>query len=107
MSSDFQRRFRGKTEILNKQGINGIVGSSNNPIEKPEGIPVLNVNQYQPYQTDGSSMSNNYNNYNMNMQEINTLENNLNKQVDNINMNIQRHKMTPSETKKKTKEKRN
>jgi len=41
------------------------------------------------------------------MQEINTLENNLNKQVDNINMNIQRNKGTPVETKKKTKEKRN
>lgn len=49
MSSDFQRRFKGKTEILNKQGINGIVGSSNTPIEKSEGTKILNVNQFQPY----------------------------------------------------------
>jgi len=40
------------------------------------------------------------------MQEINTLENNLNKQVDNINMNIQRNKGTPVETKKKNKRKK-
>jgi len=109
MSSDFQRRFKGKTEILNKQGINGIVGSSNTPIEKSEGTKILNVNQFQPYQNEDIpyNMNSNFNQYNMNMHELNQAEDNLARQMDNINLDMQRQKMTPSDSKKIHKEKRN
>lgn len=52
MSSDFHNRFKGKTEIMNKQGINGIVQNSATPIDKSEGLKTLNVNQYQPYRNN-------------------------------------------------------
>jgi hypothetical protein len=100
MSSDFQRRFQGKTEMLNKQGINGIVGSSNTPIDKPHGGQMLNVNQFQPYRkflifriktnlmiaNDDMypNVNNQYNQYGMNMQELNNMEDNLNRQMDNL-----------------------
>lgn len=109
MSSDFQRRFQGKTEMLNKQGINGIVGSSNTPIDKPQGAQMVNVNQFQPYPNDDMypNVNNQYNQYGMNMQELNNMEDNLNRQMDDLNLDIQRTKGTPTENRKRNKEKRN
>lgn len=92
---------------MNKHGINGLVHNSVTPIDK-EGIKVLNVNQFQPNQNDDYyNMGGQYNqqNTNYNMEDLNNMEENLVKQMGN--MNLQRKKLTPPDSSKKHKEKRN
>ena len=83
MSSDFQRRFKGKTEIMNKNGISGLIQNTATPIEKSTEIKTLNVNQFQPY--DNYQMPNGNINPNINMDQLNELEEGLMKNMEEIN----------------------
>ena len=72
MSSEFQRRFQGRTTTMNKAGISGMVKNSKIPIQKapaPE-FETDDYNQYNPqvqrqqsYNDQGGHFRNDYGDY--------------------------------------------